>query len=161
MTEQYGDGGYGGGYGTSRTSSRGRPGRPPEPVDRETENEVRLWSQATVDRKEELAKGVHEQILAEMGAVRNVAVEEDAKKTTAAIDGLLLARQERFDGYVKEMEQERLTLQQGQDPRSSRYGDPGSRSSSGRSRGRTTRGGTRSQYESPEGQYQPRTGRRR
>ena len=157
MTEQYGDGSYG----TSRMSSRARPGRPPEQVDRETENEIRLWSQATIDRKDELAKGVHGQILAEIGSVRNVAVDEDAKKTTAAIDGLLLARQERFDGYIKETEQEKLTLQQGQDPRSSRYGDPGSRSSSGRSRGRTPRGGTRSQSESPEGQYQPRTGRRR
>jgi len=91
--------------------------RPPEPVDRETENEIRLWVQSTIDKRAELAKGVHEQIRIDISPIRNVAVEEEAKKTTAAIDGLLLYRQMRFDEFIKKTEEEQRALQQTQDPR--------------------------------------------
>jgi len=98
-----------------------RPQIAREPVgqlDRETENEIRQWLEASVDDKENLAQAVHEQIRVEFGSIRNVAVEEGAKKTTAAIDGMLLYRQMRFDALIKGMEEEKQALlQQTQDPR--------------------------------------------
>ncbi len=135
--------------------------RPPEPVDRETENEIRLWTQATIDKRAELAKGVHEQIRIDISPIRNVAVEEEAKKTTAAIDGLLLYRQMRFDEFIKKTEEEQRALQQTQDPRGGRYGDPTGRyPQSGRYRGRTPRGGTAEQDQYGQQGQQPRRRRR-
>jgi len=91
---------------------------PVEQLDRETENEMRQWLQASVDDKENLAQAVHEQIRVEFSSIRNVAVEEGAKKTTAAIDGMLLYRQMRFNALIKGMEEEKQALpQQTQDPR--------------------------------------------
>ncbi len=144
--------------GTSRYQGARRPS---EPVDRETENEIRLWTQSTIDKREELAKGVHEQIRIEISVIRNVAVEEEAKKTTAAIDGFLLYRQMRFEELVKKMEEEKSTLQQTQDPRGGRYGEQTGRSpQTGRYRGRTsTRGGTTGQEQ--YGQQGQQTRRRR
>jgi len=86
----------------------------PEQLDPQTEEQIRLWLQSTPDKKLELAKAVHPLIQAEMGSIRAVAVEEKAKKTTAAIDGLMLARQERFDKIVVELEQEQRKLQEEQ-----------------------------------------------
>ena len=129
--------------------------RPPEPVDRETENEIRLWVQATIDKRAELAKGVHEQIRIEISPIRNVAVEEEAKKTTAAIDGLLLYRQMRFEEFVKKMEEEQRALQQTQDPRSRGRYSPGRYPQGGQIRGAQPRGGTAEQQ-----RQQPRRRRR-
>ncbi|MFZ2148819.1 MAG: ankyrin repeat domain-containing protein [Sedimentisphaerales bacterium] len=99
---------------TRSQSARG----PVEQLDRETENEMRQWLQASVDDKENLAQAVHEQIRVEFSSVRNVAVEEGAKKTTAAIDGMLLYRQMRFDALIKDMEEgKQALLQQTQEPR--------------------------------------------
>ncbi|MBA7674617.1 hypothetical protein ES703_82837 [subsurface metagenome] len=145
--------------GTSRYQGARRPS---ELVDRETENEIRLWAQATIDKRVELAKGVHEQIRIEISPIRNVAVEEEAKKTTAAIEGLLLHRQMRFEEFIKKIEEEQRALQQTQDPRGGRYGDPTVRyPQSGRYRGRTsTRGGTAGQEQSGQQGQQPRRRRR-
>jgi hypothetical protein len=94
--------------------------RPAEQLDPQTEEQIRLWMQATPDKKLDLAKAVHPLIQADMSSIRAVAVEEKAKKTTAAIDGLLLARKERFDKLVLKIEeeqrkqQERLQAQQNQ-----------------------------------------------
>ncbi len=92
--------------------------RPGEQLDRETQDEIRQWSQATPEKKEELAKAMHQLIMAEISSVRALTVEEKANKTTAAIDGVLLARQERFDEFIrKTQEQQRIVQQQAQDPR--------------------------------------------
>ena len=125
---------------TSRyQSARG----PTEQLDAETENEIRQWLQADVEDKTNLAQAVHEQIWVEITSIRNVAVKEEAKKTTAAIDGLLLHRQMRFDALFRKMEEEKQALQQAQDPRT-------------RGRGRYPQGGQIQQ------ENQPRTrGRRR
>jgi len=101
--------------GTSRNEGVSQPS---EQIDKETENEIRQWLQATIDNREDLAKALHQQIRAEITSVRKIAVEEKAKKTTAAIDGLLLARQERFEKFTKKIEEEKKALQQTQDPRS-------------------------------------------
>ncbi|MEK7995758.1 MAG: ankyrin repeat domain-containing protein, partial [Planctomycetota bacterium] len=101
-------------YGREETM-RGRGG-PQEQADKETQDELRLWSGANFEKKDELAKSVHQQILADVTLVRTVAVEEQAKKTTAALEGLLLARQERLDSYLKKMQEEEMkAMQQAQD----------------------------------------------
>lgn len=126
----------GGLYGSESGSSR-----PAEQLDPKTEEQIRLWSQATPDKKLELAKSTNPQIQTEIGLIRAIAVEEKAKKTTAAIDGLLLARKERFDGLVIKMEEEKKKLQEAQNLRS-RTNDPGQATQqsgrySSRTRGRT------------------------
>ncbi len=115
----YGDGLEGMPYGSEQAMpGRVGPGGPQEQVDRETQDELRLWTGATFENKDELAKSVHQQMVADVTLVRAVAVEEQAKKTTAALEGLLLARQERLDSYLKKMQEEEMkAMQQAQDPR--------------------------------------------
>jgi len=62
------------------------------------------WLQGDFDGKIELAMAVHNQVNGQIGSIRRVAVEERARKTTAAIDGILLDRQKRFEKLVAEME---------------------------------------------------------
>ena len=119
------DGGDGSMAGTDRF---GRPIRPAEQLDSETQDEIRQWLQTTMDNKPDLAKSIHPKIHAEFALIRQVAVEEEAKKTTAVVDGILLARQVRFDVYIKTVEALRSTVAPGQDPRLA-------------GRGGTTRGG--------------------
>ena len=100
-----------------------------------------------MENKPDLAKTVYPQIHAEFAVIRQVAAEEEAKKTTAAIDGILLARQVRFDVYVKAVEALRQIAAPGQD---GRYGDQTGRTVGGR-RGRTTRGGVGAQQNTQRG----------
>jgi len=101
-----GDSYYGGGDigGMGRPT---RPGRTPEPVDPLTEQEIRLWSQASFDDKKGLMEDVHEQIMAEIASIRFLAKEEEAKKTTATTEGVMLARLERYDQIVLKMEEDK------------------------------------------------------
>ncbi|TKJ36747.1 MAG: hypothetical protein CEE38_10610 [Planctomycetes bacterium B3_Pla] len=137
-----GDGAYDGGErGMGRTGRSGRSSRPAEELDRETQDEIRLWLQATMDNKPDLAKSIHPIIHTEIAVIRQIAADEEAKKSTAAIDGVLLARQVRFDVYTKMAETLRRAAAPGQDPRTAgRYGDQAGRTTGGR-RGRTARGG--------------------
>jgi hypothetical protein len=122
---------YGGrGDAMPRTTRSQSTRRPTEQLDVETENEIRQWLQADED-KTNLAEAVHQQLRLEIESVRGVAVEEEAKKTTAAIDGVLLYRQMRFEALIQKMEEEQQTLRQQtqtQDPRTrgrSRYPQSG------------------------------------
>ncbi len=108
---------YGRGSITPGTSRYQSTRRPSEEVDIETENEINQWLQANVEDKTNLAEAVHEQIWVEISSIRIVAVKEEAKKTTATIDGLLLYRQTRFEELFRKMEEQRQALQQAQDPR--------------------------------------------
>ena len=141
----YDDGGDAGMGRTARGARGARSARPDEVLDRETEDEMRQWLQTTMDKKDDLAKALHPIIHNDIALIRQVAVEEEAKKTTAAIDGILLARKVRHDVYVAAAEQLRQTEAQGQDPRTAgRYGDQAGRATAGRTRGGRTRGGTTS-----------------
>jgi len=116
--------------------------RPSEQLDPQTQEQMRLWLQTTPDNKLELARAIHPQIQAEISSIRAIAVEEKAKKTTAAIDGLLLARKERFDVLVIKIEEEKRKLQEAQSLRN-RTNDPGQATQQnsrlrGRTSGRTT-----------------------
>ena len=81
---------------------------------------------------------MNDQIQLEIISIRDVAVEEKAKKTTAAIDGMLLARKMRLDAFLLKMEDIKLR-QQTQDPRARGGYQQDTRSG----RGQTTRGGAR------------------
>ena len=126
------------GYGAEATD------RPAEQLDPQTQEQMRLWGQTNPGDKLQLAKALHPQIQAEFSTVRAIAVEEKAKKTTAAIDGLLLARKERFDELVKKMEQEKIKLQQAQS-QYNRANDPGQAYQQGGQYGGRTRRGTSTQ----------------
>jgi Ankyrin repeats (3 copies) len=92
--------------------------KPQDQADQQIQEEVRQWTQAAPDKKDDLAKSVHQQIMGELSSIRVVAVEEKAKKTVATIDGILLARQQRFDQVVQKMQEEQKALQQqAQNPR--------------------------------------------
>jgi hypothetical protein len=91
--------------------------RQAEQLDPVTQEQMRQWLQTTPDNKLDLAKALHPQVQADIGSIRAIAVEEGAKKTTAAIDGLLLAREERFDKLVVKIEEERSKLQEAQNLR--------------------------------------------
>jgi len=135
---------YGRGDVMPRTSRSQSTRRPTEQLDAETENEIRQWLQADVEDKTNLAQAVNEQLRLEIESVRSVAVEEEAKKTTAAIDGVLLYRQMRFEALIQKMEEGQQALrQQTQDPRT-------------RGRTRYPQGSSQTQQEN-----QPRTRRRR
>ncbi|MBN1805147.1 MAG: ankyrin repeat domain-containing protein [Sedimentisphaerales bacterium] len=162
--DNYDSGGYGRNstqqpYG--RSDSMGRPsGRgaypttrtPQQPdqeqtIDREAEDESRQWLQADIEDKSDLAAAVNDQIQMEITAIRRIAVEEQAKKTTAAIDGILLARQNRLDEFLTKMEEQQLTERQ--QTQNQRPGTSGRYQQEDRyNRGQTsTRGGSTSGYQ--------------
>ena len=98
--------GYSSGY--DHSSSRVQ-----ESQDRDTQEEIRQWTRATVDDKRDLARATHDQICGEIALIRGVAAEEEARKTTAAIDGLLLARKERLDAFMNKGSAQRKNMQSG------------------------------------------------
>ena len=114
--------------------------RPAEQLDPVTQEQMRLWLQTTPDNKLELANLLHPQIQAEIGSIRTIAVEEKAKKTTAAIDGLLLARKQRFDKLVIKIEEERRELQEAQSMQNLSNDPTQAYQQGGRYGGRTRRG---------------------
>jgi len=68
------------------------------------------------DNRTSLANAVQEQVMAELTPIRTIAVGEGAKKTTAAIDGVLLSRKERLG---------QLTIKMGGGPAGMPGGYPG------------------------------------
>jgi len=79
-------------------------------VDAETDKNISEWLQTTADNKNNLLNLVHAEIMTEYTSIREVAVGEGAKKTTAAIDGILLDRQQRFEDLTFRMGGERMGL---------------------------------------------------
>ncbi|MBN2132199.1 MAG: ankyrin repeat domain-containing protein [Sedimentisphaerales bacterium] len=77
----------------TRPRRRDEPNEPP--IDELTQRQIQDWVQAEPEEKERLLESVHQADLGEFGGLHRVASEEQAKKTTAAIEGVMLARQER------------------------------------------------------------------
>jgi hypothetical protein len=95
--------------GTSETNQESA-----EPVDEEEQNEIDQWLQADVqdyDGKVSLFTAVNEQIQRDFIGLRNLSEEEKAKKTTATIDGLLLARKQRYDELNQYIQDEKAKLE--------------------------------------------------
>lgn len=95
-----------------------------------SKTEIEGWNNGLTECTPGVVQTVYEQIGAEYDFVRKQAVEENAAKTTAAIDGVLLRRQERFDKIVEKMED----IEMRRELLESRRGGRGSRRST---RGRT------------------------
>ncbi len=75
-----------------------------------SEEEIREWTRGRLDDRLKLALTMQEQIKMELKFLQQIAVEEKAAKTTAAIDGILLDRQERFKGVIEELEKNNRRL---------------------------------------------------
>jgi hypothetical protein len=78
-----------------------------EKVDKKSEYEVSEWTrdlqpkriridEDTLEERIDLAVDVQRQAIRELAFIREVAIQEGAQKTTAAVEGLLLGRQERY-----------------------------------------------------------------
>lgn len=115
-----------------------RENRPQEQTDAETQQQIRLWLQTNTENKLKLARDLHPKIQAEIASIRSITVEEQAKKTTAAIDGILLARKNRFDQVVKKIEEE-ISKQQARNLRNSDNESNQPYQQNSRYRGRTSR----------------------
>jgi len=116
-------------------------------VEKQSEKEITEWINGLEGITTNIIKVVYEQIGAEFDFVRKQAVEETAGKTTAAIDGVLLNRNERFKKIVEKMQEEEIRRElmesrRGGRSRRSTRGRTGTRDSGYNS---TYNGGTRYQ----------------
>ncbi|MBN2182565.1 MAG: ankyrin repeat domain-containing protein [Sedimentisphaerales bacterium] len=114
-TEGAGTSRRGGDYGTN---ANGENNEPQEPVDIEEQNEIEQWLQADVqdyDGKIELFTAINERIKTDFISLRTISEQENAKKTTATIDGLLLARKLRYDELNRYIQEEKIKAQQEQE----------------------------------------------
>ena len=75
-----------------------------EKINTTSGNEISEWTRGKLDDRLDLVLAMKKQITAEFKFLRELAVKEGAVKTTAAIDGILLDRQERFKGVIEELE---------------------------------------------------------
>ncbi|MHC4110005.1 MAG: DUF6263 family protein [Planctomycetota bacterium] len=77
-------------------------------VEKESEKEITEWINGLEDITTNIVKAVYEQIGAEYELVRKQAEEENADKTTTAIDGVILYRSERFNKIVEKIQEEEI-----------------------------------------------------
>ncbi len=100
-----------------------------EQVGRGSRTEVAEWrrlqesltSATAVDTRSRMTREVQKQVALELGFLRKVAEQEGAKKTIAAIDGVLLYRQSRLDKLNKQLQEDRREAKaEASSPRSSR-----------------------------------------
>ncbi len=126
----------------SRSAMRAEPNK--APVDGDTQAQSQAWVGSKPDSKEALLTAVHKLDLAELEGLRTIAAEEEAKKTTAAMSGIMLARQLRVERITKQWKleaerqqklQERLGTQLGVAPGT---GQRGTRSMPGQNTQSTT-----------------------
>ncbi len=93
-------------------------------LDEEADKEMHEWARGDAESKIEsrikLIESVQEQVLAELQFVKDLAVEEKAEKTAAAIDGLIANRQKRFDEVLEKLEKRRQQEKKREDRRRDR-----------------------------------------
>jgi hypothetical protein len=75
-------------------------------VEKQSQNEEKQWTEMEVENRLELVRAVKAQMKEELMLLRKVALEEKAEKTAAAIDGLLLSRQDRFAKVIQKIDEE-------------------------------------------------------
>ncbi|UCD49196.1 MAG: ankyrin repeat domain-containing protein [Phycisphaerales bacterium] len=81
------------------------------PLDPDTAMMLEAWLSANPEDKRTLLASVHDMDLFELEGLQQIATEEDAKKTTAAIEGLMLARQTRVERIREKMAEEDARLE--------------------------------------------------
>ena len=121
-----------------------------EQVGRGSRTEVEEWrrlqeslaSATAMDNRSRLAREVQKQVALELGLLRQIAEEEGAKKTIAAIDGVLLYRQYRLEKLNEQMQEDRRNAR-------------ANATSAGSSRSRRSRTGGSSTVTEPRGRYAP------
>jgi hypothetical protein len=91
-------------------------------VDRRGRYEVREWLELRRDNRLELAAAVHKQVRAETRLIQEVAQEESAQKTTAALDTFLSEREQRLKRLTQEMREQARELRMGRSGLSRRGG---------------------------------------
>jgi hypothetical protein len=103
-------------------------------VNQGSRRETREWIRGTTEDKTSLVKAVQKQVMAEFNFLRELAVEEGAEKTAAAIDGLIADREKRFEEITQKMEaamkrnrrgRDRETRRRSREDRSRRTPTPG------------------------------------
>lgn len=85
--------GYGDTAGTRTPTRRHEPNEPQ--LDAETQSQIQAWLNAKPDDKKGLMEATYDLDESELGAVHQIATEEEAKKTCVAIMAVLMVRQER------------------------------------------------------------------
>ncbi len=104
-------------------------------VEPEMDSHAQAWLSSDPLDKRNLLNTVHEVDLREFDALRQTAVAEEAKKTAAAIEGLMLARQERVTSIMAKMAEEDERLERLEER-------AGTMTAPGATRGRGARGAT-------------------
>jgi len=77
-------------------------------IEQQSENEINEWINGLEDITPDIVKAIYENIGAEYEFVRKQAEEENAIKTTTALDGVMLYRSERFGKVVKKLQEEQM-----------------------------------------------------
>jgi len=111
-----------------------------EKINTTSGNEISEWTRGKLDDRLDLVLAMKKQITAEFKFLRELAIKEGAVKTTAAIDGILLDRQERFKDVIEKLEKETERYRRLTEREEKRNKEREQRErSSGRSRERTDR----------------------
>ncbi len=122
MSPGYAPAGPYGAPGTRTPARRGAPAEVNQPVlDQETQTQVQAWLNAKPEDKKALLEAVHQMNLVDLEDLRKVAVEEQAKKTAAALSGVMLLHEERVQKITKKWQEEDERMQKMQE----RYGPGG------------------------------------
>ena len=103
-----------------------------EDINQSGQTEMREWERGDVGNKINLTKDVQEQVTAELNFIREIAVEEGAAKTTAAIDGLLAYREKRYEEINEKLEEARKRQRAREERRDTRERESRRRGSEGR-----------------------------
>jgi len=105
-----------------------------EEIANKSQNEMRQWQQKRYDNRTLLIRTVQRQFEDEIGVIRKVAVDEEAKKTTETIDSTLSGRQERLKKVSKELLAQKRAMRQTQPTRGRGRVRTPSRGTAGRGR---------------------------
>lgn len=101
-------------------------------LDQHTQSQIQAWVSARPDDKRSLLDATHSVDLAELGALHEVALEEQAKKTSVVIMALMMVREQRIAKIVLEWQEEDERMQRMQE----RYGTQGTQDPMAGRRGR-------------------------
>jgi hypothetical protein len=69
------------------------------------QKELNVWMEQSIEKRTNIVKVVNEQIIAELGFVRQLAVQEKASKTVIAVDRLLNSRKLRVESVLKQLDE--------------------------------------------------------
>ena len=106
----------------ARTPQRRPVAEPNQPVlDQETQSLAQAWLNSKPEDRKALLEAVHQMNLVDLDDLRLVATEEQAKKTAAAISGLMMIHAERIQKITKKWQEDDLRQQKLQE----RYGPGG------------------------------------